>query len=212
MESLGKLQYSKSTNQPVKLVLAVAKDSPIQAPQDFKDGARISTEYIQLTRRYFDSLGVKSEILFSYGATEAKIPEIADAVVDVTETGASLAAADLRIVDTLMTSYTELIANSNSATDSNKRQAMNQIYTLLVSVLTAREKVLAKINVPSSALATVIEILPCMKSPTVNKLFQDQGYAVEAVVPRDQINILIPELHDLGATDILVMPMTMVVP
>lgn len=212
VESLGELRYSKSTDKPIKLVLAVADDSPIQSPSDIQDGIRISTEYVSTARRYFDSLDTEAEIMFSFGATEAKVPEIADAVIDVTETGASLAAANLRIIDIIMTSSAELIANPASAADPHKKQAMKQIYTLLSGVLTARERVLVKINVPSSSLAEVTDILPCMKSPTVNKLFQDQGYAVEAVVPRNQINILIPELHDLGATDILAIPISMVIP
>ena len=210
--SLGELPYSKSTSQPIRLVLAVNADSAIQTATELQDGVRISTEYPELTRRYFESLGIKAHIAFSYGATEAKVPDIVDAVVDVTETGSSLHAANLRIIDTLVTSYTELIANVESAADSAKKHAMRQIYTLLSGVLTAKDKVLVKVNVPSSELAAVIDILPSMKSPTVNELFQGQGYAVEAVVPRSQINVLIPELHDLGATDILELPISMIVP
>ena len=173
---------------------------------------RISTEYPELTRRYFNSLDIEANISFSYGATEAKVPDIVDAVVDVTETGRALKAANLRIIDTLVTSYTELIANAETAACDEKRHAMQQIYTLLSGVLTARGKVLVKINVPSEALDEVTEILPCMKAPTVNELFDGKGYAVEAVVPRDQINVLIPKLHDLGATDILELPISMIVP
>lgn len=210
--SLGELPYSKSTGQPIRLVLAVDEDSRVESAEDFQDGVRVSTEYPELTRKYFDSLGIAAQISFSYGATEAKVPDIVDAVVDVTETGRSLAAANLRVIDTLVTSYTELIANADTAASEEKRHAMRQVYTLLSGVLTARGKVLVKINVPSEVLAEVTEILPCMKAPTVNELFEGKGYAVEAVVPRDQINVLIPELHDLGATDILEMPITMIVP
>lgn len=212
VESLGELPYSKSTSQPIRLVLAVADNSHIQTKEELQDGVRISTEYVELARRYCDSLGITAKIDFSYGATEAKVPDIADAIVDVTETGRSIAAANLRIVDTIITSYTELIANPESAADSRKKQAMRQIHTLLSGVLTAREKLLVKVNVPNSALDSVIDIMPCMKSPTVSKLFKEAGYAVEAVVPREQINVLIPELHDLGATDILAIPISMVVP
>ena len=210
--SLGELPYSKSTGRPIRLVLAVDEDSSVETAEDFRDGVRVSTEYPGLTRKYFDSLGIAAQISFSYGATEAKVPDIVDAVVDVTETGSSLKAANLRVIDTLVNSYTELIANADTAASKEKLHAMRQIYTLLSGVLTARGKVLVKINVPSEALAEVTEILPCMKAPTVNELFEGKGYAVEAVVPRDQINVLIPELHDLGATDILEMPITMIVP
>ena len=135
-----------------------------------------------------------------------------DAVVEITETGRALRAAGLRIIDTLLTSYTELIANPVAAADAGKRHAMRQIYTLLQGVLEARGKVLVKLNVGADALDDVIEILPAMKAPTVNELFQGAGYAVETVVPRSEINILIPALRDLGATDIVEMPISKIVP
>ena len=210
--SLGELRYSKATSRPIRLVLAVADDSECEYAQDLQDGVRVSTEYPELTRRYFESLGIDARIALSYGATEAKIPDIVDAVVDVTETGRSLEAAGLRVIDTLVTSYTELIANPGSAADPDKRHAMRQIHTLVSGVLKAKDKVLVKVNVPDSALDAVIEVLPAMKAPTVNKLFRGAGYAVEAVVPRRKINVLIPELHDLGATDILETPISKIVP
>lgn len=212
VESLGELRYSKATTNPVRVVLAVAGDSPYESAADLPDGVRVSTEYPELTRRFFAEAGVEARIAVSYGATEAKVPDIVDAVVDLTETGRALAAAGLRVIDTLLTSYTELIANPASFADPDKAHAMGQIHTLLQGVLDARGKVLVKVNVPSGALNAVIGILPAMKSPTVNELFGGEGFAVETVVPRRDINVLIPALRDLGATDIVEMPISKIVP
>ena len=210
--SLGELKYSKATALPIRVVLAVADDSPCQSVADLPQGVRVSTEYPELTRRFFAEAGIEAQIALSYGATEAKVPEIVDAVVEITETGRALRAAGLRIIDTLLTSYTELIANPVAAADAEKRHAMSQIYTLLLGVLEARGKVLVKLNVGSDALDDVIEILPAMKAPTVNELFRGAGYAVETVVPRSEINTLIPALRDLGATDIVEMPISKIIP
>ena len=210
--SLGELQYSKATSLPIRVVLAVAGDSPYQGIADLPQGVRVSTEYPELTRRFFESAGIEAQIALSYGATEAKVPDIVDAVVEITETGRALRAAGLRIIDILLTSYTELIANPAAAVDADKRHAMGQIYTLLKGVLEARGKVLVKLNVGVDALDNVIEILPAMKAPTVNELFRGAGYAVETVVPRSEINILIPALRDLGATDIVEIPISKIVP
>lgn len=215
VHSLGELRYSKLTANPIRLVLAVDGESPYMSVDDLKNGMRISTEYPELTRRYFESLGLKVSISLSYGATEAKIPDIVDAIVDITETGRALHAAGLRVLDTIATSYTELVANRASAEQTGKLHAMKQIYTLLTGVLTARDKVLVKLNVPESSLDAVTQVLPAMKAPTVNKLFmvsQVTCYAVEAVVPRSEINMLIPQLHDLGATDILEMGISKIIP
>jgi len=210
--SLGELQYSKATSRPIRAVLAVADGSSYQDVSDLPQGVRVSTEYPELTRRFFTEAGIEAQIALSYGATEAKVPDIVDAVVEITETGRALRAAGLRIIDTLLTSYTELIANPVAAADPDKRHAMGQIYTLLQGVLEARGKVLVKLNVGAEALDDVIEILPAMKAPTVNELFRGAGYAVETVVPRSEINILIPALRDLGATDIVEMPISKIVP
>ena len=210
--SLGELQYSKATSRPIRAVLAVAGDSPYQSAADLPQGVRVSTEYPELTRRFFADAGIEADIALSYGATEAKVPDIVDAVVEITETGSALRAAGLRIIDTLLISYTELIANPDAAADPDKRHAMSQIFTLLQGVLEARGKVLVKLNVGADALDDVIEVLPAMKAPTVNELFRGAGYAVETVVPRNEINILIPALRDLGATDIVEMPISKIVP
>jgi ATP phosphoribosyltransferase len=209
--SLGELHYSKATARPIKVVLAVAADSPVRRVEDLRQGLRVSTEYPELTRRFLESRGVEADIRLSYGATEAKIPDIADAVVEITETGRALKAAGLRIVDTILTSYTELIANPASSADPAKRHAMHQLHTLLSGTLEARGKVLVKLNVAESDLDRVISLLPAMKSPTVSELFGKGGYAVETVVPKSQINILIPALKDSGATDIIELPLSKIV-
>jgi ATP phosphoribosyltransferase len=210
--SLGQLRYSKATTRPIRLVLAVADESPVKDVSDLPSGTRVSTEYPSLTSRYLESHGVKAEVRLSYGATEAKIPEVADAVVEITETGRALRAAGLRIIATILESYTELVANPISYADDAKRHAMQQLKTLLDGTLIARQRVLVKLNVVPAALDAVIELLPAMKSPTVSKLFGEDGYAVEAVVPKHTINTLIPALKDHGATDIIELPIAKIVP
>lgn len=210
--TLGELRYSKVTSQPVKVVLAVAEESPVRSVSDLPAGTRVSTEYPRLTKRFLESHGVDAEVRLSHGATEAKIPEIADAVVEITETGRALRAAGLRIIDTILESYTELIANPVAFADDAKRHAMQQLMTLLSGTLIARGRVLVKLNVAEAALDSVIELLPAMKSPTVSKLFGEDGFAVEAVVPKHTINTLIPALKDHGATDIIELPIAKIVP
>ncbi len=211
VESLGELKYSKVTSRPIQIVLAVPEDSPWHSVSDLPDGVRVSTEYLEITRRYFKTAGVEADVRLSYGATEAKVPDIVDLVVDITETGRALRAAGLRIIDTLCTSYTELIANPVSFADPEKAHAMRQINTLLQGVLEARGKVLVKMNVPTERLDEVIELLPSMKAPTVNELFRGAGYAVETVVSKSEINILIPALRDHGASDIVELPIAKIV-
>jgi ATP phosphoribosyltransferase len=209
--SLGELRYSKASDLPIRVVLAVPQDSPWQSVADLPQGVKVSSEYPEMTRRYFEKHGIAAEIELSYGATEAKVPDIVDVVVDITETGRALKAAGLKIIDTILTSYTELIANPLSYADLEKRHAMEQLQTLLSGVLDARGKVLVKMNVPTAALDAVIAILPSMKSPTVNELFGAQGYAIETVVEKRQINVLIPALKDAGASDILELPLSKIV-
>ena len=208
--SLGELAYSKVSRQPVRIVIAVAADNPAQSAQDLPAGVRVSTEYPELTKRFFRERGIDADIRMSYGATEAKIPDIADAVVDLTETGRALKAAGLRIVDTILVSYTEVIANRAAYDDPLKRHAMDQIMTLLNGTLEAREKVLVKLNVSDDAYEAVLAKVPSMKSPTISKL-AGGGYAVETVVEKRTINTLIPELKDAGATDILELPLSKIV-
>ncbi|MBJ7489874.1 MAG: ATP phosphoribosyltransferase [Ilumatobacteraceae bacterium] len=208
--SLGELRYSKATSQPVRVVVAVADSSPAQSAKDLKDGIRVTTEYPEMTRRYFAERGIKADIRLSYGASEAKIPDIADCVVDITETGRALRASGLRIIDTVLTSYTELIANKESYADPVKRHAMQQIMTLLTGTLEARDKVLLKLNVAESSLDAVLALLPAAKSPTVSRLASGD-VAVESVVPKRGINTLIPDLIDAGASDLLEIPISKII-
>jgi len=209
--SLGELQYSKATSKPVRIVVAVPQDSPYGSVADLPQGVRVSSEYPRLTERFFAERGIEADIRLSYGATEAKVPDIVDCVVDITETGRALRAAGLKIIDTILTSYTELLANPASAADPEKAHAMHQLLTLLNGSLEARGKVLVKLNVGEGDLDRVIDIIPSMKAPTVNQLHGGAGYAVETVVPKNQINVLIPALVDAGASDILELPLSKIV-
>lgn len=210
VESLGELKYSKATSDPVKVVVAVASDSSAQSVADLPQGVRVSTEYPSLTRRYFADRGITADVRLSYGASEAKIPDIADCIVDITETGRALRAAGLRVIDTMLVSYTEMIANASSFADPTKRHAMNQLMTLLLGTLDARGKVLVKLNVGSDDLSKVLAVLPSAKSPTISEL-AGGGFAVESVVEKRSINTLIPALKDAGASDLLELPISKIV-
>ena len=209
--TLTELHYSKATARPIRMVLAVGGESSWQTIKDLPDGVRVHTEYPDLTRRFLEKHGVQAEVTLSYGATEAKIPEIADAVVEITETGRALRAAGLRILDTILVSYTELIANPLAHNDVEKRRAMEQLQTLLTGELEARGRVLVKLNVDEVNLQAVIDLLPALKAPTVSKLHNEDGYAVETVVAKSEINVLIPALKDQGATGILELPISKIV-
>jgi ATP phosphoribosyltransferase len=212
--SLGELPYSKLSAQPIRLVLAVANDSPVRSLGDLARGARplrVSTEYPGITGRALAEAGIDAEISLSYGATEAKVPDIADCVVELTETGRAIRAAGLRAVHTLLVSHTELVANPDAAADPEKRRAMDQIATLLMGTLEAREKVLVKLNVSAERRAAVIDRLPSLRAPTVSELAGEGGFAVETVVLKEEINTLIPELKELGASDILELALAKIV-
>jgi len=210
VQSLGELKYSKATDNPVRIVVAVADDSPAQSVTDLSDGVRVTTEYPRLTEAFFRECGVSADVRLSYGASEAKIPDIADCVVDITETGRALRAAGLRVIGTILTSYTELIANPASYADAEKRHAMEQLLTLLNGTLEARGKVLIKLNVADGNLEAVLKVLPAAKSPTVSRLASGD-YAVESVAEKRTINTLIPALSDAGATDLLEIPISKIV-
>jgi ATP phosphoribosyltransferase len=209
--SLTELHYSKATARPIRVVLAVAADSDAATVRDLPAGSRVHTEYPRLTRRYFERHGIDADVELSYGATEAKVPDIADAVVEITETGRALRAAGLKIIDTVLTSYTELIASPAAYADPEKRIAMEQLQTLLTGALEARGRVLIKLNVDEANLDAVIGLLPALKSPTVSKLFNEDAYAVETVVAKREINTLIPALKDAGATGIIELPIAKIV-
>ncbi len=209
--TLTELHYSKATARPVRVVLAVAADSPWRGVTDFPPSVRIHTEYPELTRRYCEKHGVDADISLSYGATEAKVPEIADAVVELTETGRALQVAGLKVLDTILVSHTELIANPDAHADPERRKAMEQLRTLLTGALEARGRVLVKLNVDEGRLDEVIDLLPALRSPTVSKLAGTEGYALEAVVAKAEINTLIPALKEHGATGIIELPIAKIV-
>jgi ATP phosphoribosyltransferase len=208
--SLGELRYSKATSNPIRMVVAVEGDSPISDPSQLPDGVRVSSEYPELTRRYFTKLGIEADVRLSYGASEAKVPDIADCVVEITETGRALRAAGLKIIDTILVSYTEVIANPGSHEDPAKRHAMGQLMTLLDGTLEARDKVLLKLNVAAECFDAVLAVLPSAKSPTVSEL-AGGGFAVESLVEKRGINLVIPALKDAGATDLLEIPIAKIV-
>ena len=208
---LGELRYSKASDRPFRIVLAVPQESAVTTVSDLPQGVRVSSEYPELARRYFAEHGIDADIRVSHGATEAKVPDIVDGIVDGTETGRALRAAGLKIIGDVLTSYTALVANPAAVADPAKRHAMEQVKTLLDGVMEARGKVLVKLNVGPNDLDGVIALLPSMKSPTVSELFGDGGYAVETVVTKDTINTLIPALKDAGASDIIEVPLAKIV-
>lgn len=206
------LPYSKQGAGNVKIVIAVPQeDLTVNSAADIKPHSRVSTEYPNLTKAYFDNLRIPIEVFFSYGATEAKVPELVDVVVDLTETGSTLRKNGLKIVDVITESSTKLIANRKSWEDPEKRTAIEEIRTLLLAVIEARGKVLIDLNVHKDKLDALVEALPAMKKPTVNKLYKSEYYAVETVVNKSDINILIPKLKSLGAEDILELDISKIV-
>ncbi|NLN18187.1 MAG: ATP phosphoribosyltransferase [Firmicutes bacterium] len=215
VEIIMNLNYSKQSHRPVRLVVAVSENSDIQKPTDIKPGSKVTTEYVSIAAKYFEKLGIPVKIDFSFGTTEAKVPEIADVAVELTESGSSLRANNLKIIDTVMESSTVLMANKKSWQDPEKRGHINDIVTLLRGVLEARDKVLMKMNVSQEALDAVLAILPSMKRPTISQLSGGNGnqlyYAVESVVEKDGINTLIPNLKAAGAEDIIEIPISKVI-
>ena len=209
--SLGELRYSKATADPVRVVLAVPESAPWRSVSDLPEGVRISTELPELTGRYLEAHGVKAMVVPSYGATEAKVPDIVDAIVDLTETGSSLRRNGLRILDTVLTSYTELVANADAYADEDKRAAMEDIALLLRGAIEARGNVLLKLNVPAAQLGAVTDMLPALSSPTITALARGDMNAVETVVPKRSVNTLIPALKSAGARDILEIPISKIV-
>ncbi len=196
------LNYSKATSNPVRWVLAVPNDSKIKTVKDLK-GKRISTEALGIVNRYLKANGVKATVEFSWGATEVKAPELVDAIVDLTETGSSLRANNLRIVDTILTSTTRLIANKKAWKDKAKRAKIEQLQMLLTAALDAQKRVLIKLNAPAKKLEKITAALPALHAPTVNKLNDADWYAVESVVEERLVRDLVPVLKAAGATGII---------
>ncbi|HUL85317.1 MAG TPA: ATP phosphoribosyltransferase [Actinomycetota bacterium] len=212
VEVLTALPYARSgTGHGTRIVLAVPNDHPANTAAEIPPGTRISTEFVELTKRYFAELGIDVKVSWSYGATEAKVPQIVDAIVDVTETGSTLRAHGMKILETLLTSDPVLIANHAVAADPVKRAAIDDLITLLRGSLEAEGRVLIKLNVAAERLDAVIAMVPSMKAPTVSQL-SDGGFAVEAVADKRGVNRLIPQLKAAGATDILELPISKIVP
>ena len=202
--------YSKVSKRPVRWVLAVPQDSDIQSVKDL-EGKRIATEGVALVERWLEKNGVKAEVEFSWGATEVKVPEFVDAIVDITETGSSLKAHNLRIVDTLMESYTQFFCSKESWADDWKRAKLEKIALLLKAALNAGDKVLLKLNVQNENLEAVKKLLPALHAPTVSGLSDEGWYAIETVVEESIVREIIPELKAAGAEGIIEISLNKVV-
>jgi ATP phosphoribosyltransferase len=212
VEVLTTLAYAKTgTGHGTRVVLAVPNEHPANSAKEIPAGTRVSTEFVNLTERYFTELGIPVRVSWSYGATEAKVPQIVDAIVDVTETGSTLRAHGMKVVETLLASDPVLIANAAAAADPVKRAAMDDVTTLLLGALRAEGKVLIKLNVAADRLDDVLAVVPSMKAPTVAQL-SEGGFAIETVVEKRGVNRLIPDLKAAGATDILELPISKIVP
>jgi len=206
------LNYGKQGPGIVKLVVAVPEGLDIHSASQIKPKSRVATEYPNLTQDFFLKLGIPVDIQFSFGATEAKVPELTDVVVDLTETGSTLKKNGLKIIDVMLESTSELIANKKSWSDPEKREEIIAVETLLLAVIRAKGKVLLKMNVPEDAIKDLISLLPSMKNPTISKLYNSGYCAVETVVDRSQVNLLIPQLKKAGAEDILELAISKIVP
>lgn len=208
---VAELCYSKATSNPVRWVVAVPNDSPIQSVKDLQ-GKRIATEAVGLTTRYLADHGVTADIEFSWGATEVKAPELVDAIVELTETGSSLRANHLRIIDTVLTSTTRLIANKDAWADDAKRTKIEQLALLLQGALNAENKVILKMNARKADVAAISEVLPAMHAPTVNTLSDPSWVAIETVVEEIVVREIIPALKAAGASGIIELALNKVVP
>ena len=208
---VAELCYSKATSNPVRWVVAVPNDSPIQGVKDLQ-GKRIATEAVGLTKRYLAENGVEADIEFSWGATEVKAPELVDAIVELTETGSSLRANQLRIVDTVLTSTTRLIANKDAWADKGKRAKIEQMAMLLAGALNAENKVLLKMNAKKGDVAAICGVLPALHAPTVNPLGDPSWVAIETVVDEAIVREIIPQLKAAGASGIIELALNKVVP
>ncbi len=210
VELLAELPYSKVSAQPARWILAVPEDSPMRGVADLA-GKRIATEAVGMTRRFFEKHGVKVDIEFSWGATEVKVPDLVDAIVDITETGSSLRANKLRILATIMESYPVFIANVAAGGDAWKREKMETLVLLLRGALAARDLVGLKMNLPAANLKNLLETLPALRNPTVSPLAQESWVAVETIINEKTVREIIPKLKALGAEGIIEYPLNKVV-
>jgi len=202
--------YSKATSNPVRWVLAVPNDSPIKSVKDL-EGKRIATEAVGLTKRYLDQHNVTAEVEFSWGATEVKAPELVDAIVELTETGSSLRANNLRIIETILTSTTRLIANKKAWEDPEKRAKIEQFSMLLQGALAAESRVLLKLNVSAENLEEVTALIPSLHAPTINKLNDNSWFAIESVIEEKVVRDIVPPLRAAGAEGIIEIPLNKVI-
>lgn len=208
---VANLVYSKQTTNPIRLVIAVAQDSDIQTVQDLQ-GKRIATELVSVTRRFLRENKVDATVEYSYGATEVKVPQLVDAIADLTETGSSLRANKLRVITTILESTTRFHANKRSWEDSWKREKLQNIAVLLEGALRADSKAGLKMNLPKDKLKDVLSVLPSMKHPTVSQLVDSDWMALEVVLDEKQARELIPALKRSGAQDIIEYPLNKVIP
>jgi len=208
---IANLSYSKTGEGNVKIVVAVHRDEPIKDVTAIRPGSRVTTEYPRVTERFFENLGIPVRLFPSYGASEAKVPDLMDVVVDLTETGSTLRKNGLKIVGEIMESHTALLANRDSLRDPVKRREIDEIATLLMGVIEARHQVLLTMNVPAAALERVIEVLPAMKKPTISQLHGIDFFSIQTAVQKGLVNGLIPALKAAGAEDILEIPITKIV-
>lgn len=211
VHEVAELIYAKQGLRPVRWVLAVPEDSPVQSAKDL-EGKRIATEAVGLTKQFFADQEIDVQIEFSWGATEVKAPDLVDAIVDLTETGSSLRANNLRIVETLLESTTRLIANRQAWAQTAKRHKIEQIAILLQGALAAENRVLLKMNVPSCQLEQIIAILPSLHAPTINSLHSADWTAIETVVEESVVREIIPQLKKSGAEGIIELPLNKVIP
>jgi len=208
---LCELQYSKRTSNPVRWVLAVHESSPFKSVKDLK-GKKVVTELVGVTKRYLKKNKVEAEVEFSWGATEAKPPRLADAIVEATETGSSLRANKLKIIDTVIVSIPKFIANKKSLKDSWKKQKIGNLIMLLEGAMRAQEKVGLKMNVEKKNLAKVLGLLPAMKKPTIANLTDKNWLDVETIIDESVVRELIPALKKVGASGIIEYPLNKVIP
>lgn len=207
---LGEMTFSKVSRKPTRWVIAVPEDSPIQSVRDLQ-GKVIATEAVELTRAYLAKHGVEAEIEFSWGATEVKVPDLVDAIVDVTETGSSLRANKLRILETIMESVPQFIANHQALEDAWKKAKVDQIMLLLQGAFNARDKVGLKMNLPEARLAEVLGTLPALRNPTVSHLANREWVAIETIIDERIVREIIPQLKALGAEGIIEYPLNKLV-
>ncbi len=210
VHEVAELKFSKVSRRPVRWVLCVPEDSPVNSVKDL-EGKRIATEVMELTKNYLAKNGVNAKVEFSWGATEVKPPRLADAIVEVTETGSSLRANNLRIVDEVLQSTTRFIANHDAWNDPWKQKKIQNIVTLLNGAMEAEEKVYLVMNLDRSCLLKVIDILPALQKPTISNLVDDNWVAINTVVPAATVRDLIPKLIEAGATGIVEMPISKII-